>query len=116
MRFILIIIISLLPIFLSAQIVNIESQRLQSDTTGWLGSFGSSFLFQKNAVQVININLNAHVEYKAKKSLYLFLTNYNLLRGSGETLADNLFYHLRYNYKIINGCGGKCSHNCSKTM
>jgi len=116
MRFILIIIISLLPIFLSAQIVNIESQRLQSDTTGWLGSFGSSFLFQKNAVQVININLNAHVEYKAKKSLYLFLANYNLLRGSGETLADNLFYHLRYNYKIINGCGGKCSHNCSKTM
>lgn len=100
MRFILIIIISLLPIFLSAQIVNIESQRLQSDTTGWLGSFGSSFLFQKNAVQVININLNAHVEYKAKKSLYLFLANYNLLRGSGETLADNLFYHLRYNYKV----------------
>jgi hypothetical protein len=100
MRFILIIIISLLPIFLSAQIVNIESQRLQSDTTGWLGSFGSSFLFQRNAVQVININLNAHVEYKAKKSLYLFLANYNLLRGSGETLADNLFYHLRYNYKV----------------
>ena len=83
-----------------AQIVNIESQRLQSDTTGWLGSFGSNFLFQKNAVEVLNINLNAHVEYKSKKSLYLFLANYNLLKGSGKTLSDNLFYHLRYNYKI----------------
>lgn len=100
MRLSLFLLIFLLPVFVSAQIVNIESQRLQSDTTGWLGSFGSNFFFQKNAVQVLNINLNAHVEYKADKSLYLFLANYNLLRGSGQTLSDNLFYHLRYNYKI----------------
>ena len=89
-----------MPAFINAQIVNIESQRLQSDTTGWLGSLGSNFLFQKDAVQVININLNAHVEYKTTKSLYLFLADYNLLRGSGQTLSNNLFYHLRYNYKI----------------
>jgi hypothetical protein len=100
MRFASIILITIFPVFLSAQIVNIESQRLQSDTTGWLGSLGSNFLFQKNAVQVLNININAHVEYKTKKSLYLFLANYNLLRGSGQTFSDNLFYHLRYNYKI----------------
>ena len=90
----------LIPFLASAQIVNIESQRLQSDTTGWLGGMGSNFLFQKNTVQVLNINLNAHVEYKAEKSLYLFLANYNLLRGSGETFSNNLFYHLRYNYKV----------------
>lgn len=100
MRFIFFVCIVLLPFFLSAQIVNIESRRLQSDTLGWLGSFGTNFLFQKNAVQVLNINLNAHAEYKTKKNLYLFLANYNLLKGSGKTLSDNLFYHLRYNYKI----------------
>lgn len=100
MRSIFFICVLLLPFCVSAQIVNIESQRLQSDTTGWLGSLGSNFLFQKNAVQVLNINLDAHVEYKTQKSLYLFLANYNLLKGSGETLSDNLFYHLRYNYKI----------------
>ena len=90
----------ILPSFLSAQIVNIESQRLQSDTLGWLGSFGTNFLFEKNAVQIVNVNLNAHVEYKTPKSLYLFIGNYNFLKGGGETLSDNLFYHLRYNYKI----------------
>lgn len=100
MRLIFLSCFFLFPFFVSAQIVNIESQRLQSDTTGWLGSFGSNFLFQKNAVQILNINLDAHVEYKTKKSLYLFLANYNLLKGSGQTLSDNLFYHLRYNYKI----------------
>ncbi|MDQ6762337.1 MAG: DUF481 domain-containing protein [Bacteroidota bacterium] len=83
-----------------AQIVNVESQRIQSDTTGWFGNAGTNFLFEKNAVKVININAVAHVEYKTAKSLYLFLVNYNLLEGNGQTLNNNLFYHLRYNYKI----------------
>ena len=87
---------------LQAQIVNVESQRMQSDTTGWLGSAGTNFMFQKNTVEVININVNAHVQYKTQKNLYLFLGSYNLLRGSGQTLSNNLFYHLRYNYKISN--------------
>ncbi len=83
-----------------AQIVNIESQRLQSDTTGWFGNLGTGFLFEKNAVKVINMHATAHVEYKTVKSLYLFLVNYNLLEGNGQTLNNNLFYHLRYNYKV----------------
>lgn len=83
-----------------AQIINTENQRIQSDTTGWFGTVGTSFLFEKNAVQIININASAHLEYKTKKSLYLFLVNFALLKGSGETFNNNLFYHLRYNYKI----------------
>jgi Protein of unknown function, DUF481 len=83
-----------------AQIVNVESQRIQSDTIGWFGSAGTSFLFEKNATQVINIGANAHAEYKSLKSLYLFLVNYNFLKGDGQTLNNNLFYHLRYNYKL----------------
>lgn len=100
MRFVFCLCMMALPFFMSAQIVNIEGKRLQSDTTGWLGSFGSSFLFQNNAVKVLNINLTAHTEYKTKKGLYLFLADYNFLKGSGETLDDNFFYHLRYNYKV----------------
>jgi len=85
---------------LCGQVVNIESQRMQSDTTGWLGNFGTSFLFQKNAVEVMNVNLNAHVQYKTKKDLYLVLGNYSLLKASGQTFSDNLFYHMRYNHKF----------------
>lgn len=83
-----------------SQVVNVESQRIQSDTTGWFGNAGTSFLFEKNAVKVINISAVAHVEYKTAKSLYLFLVDYNLLEGNDKTLNNNLFYHLRYNYKI----------------
>ncbi|MEO6638589.1 MAG: DUF481 domain-containing protein [Ginsengibacter sp.] len=83
-----------------AQVVNVETRRIHSDTTGWFGSAGTSFLFEKNAVKVISINATAHVEYKTTRSLSLFLVDYSLLEGNGQTLNNNLFYHLRYNYKI----------------
>lgn len=86
----------------NAQIVNVESKRLKSDTTGWLGSIGTSFQLENSAVKVININAEAHLEYKAQRSLYLFLANYNLLKGEGKTFQNNLFYHFRYNYKLNN--------------
>jgi hypothetical protein len=80
--------------------VNIESKRMQSDTTGWMGSAGTSFSFQKNVQQVLSINANAHVQYKTEKNLYLVLAQYNLLKSYQQELTHNLFYHLRYNYKV----------------
>lgn len=103
MRKALIGIILLFWIFnVHAQIVNVESKRLQSDTTGWLGSVGATFKLENSAVKVINIEAEAHLEYKAPRSLYLFLINYALLKGEGTTFQNNLFYHLRYNYKVNN--------------
>lgn len=87
-------------IFSHAQIVNIESKRMQSDTTGWMGSTGVSFAFIKNVQEVLSINANAHLQYKTEKNLYLLLTNYNLLRGNGKKYTDNMFYHLRFNHKL----------------
>lgn len=101
MRFICLLLFFVLPsLFTNAQIVNVESKRLKSDTTGWLGSIGVSFEMEKSAVRVMNINTEAQLEYKAPRSLYLFLVNYDLLKGEGTTFQNNLFYHLRYNYKI----------------
>ena len=85
---------------LFAQIVNVESQRMQKDTTGWFGNFGSGFLFERNAVKVVAINVSAYVEYQNRKSDYLFYANYSLLEGNGHSLNDNTFYHVRYNYKL----------------
>lgn len=100
MRFFILASFTLFPFILSAQIVNIESQRIQSDTVGWFGSMGSNLLLEKYTTQVFSIDVNAHIQYKAKKSLYLFLADYNFLRGNTQTFSDNLFYHFRYNYKL----------------
>ena len=86
----------------NAQIVNIESKRIKSDTTGWLGSIGTSFQLENGAVKVINLDAEAHLEFKTLRSLYLFLADYTLLKGEGKTFQNNLFYHIRYNYKMSN--------------
>lgn len=84
----------------SAQLVNIEDKRMQSDTTGWLGSIGAALELQKSTTQVTNISANAQLQYKSAKSLYLLLLNYELLKGEGTTFQKDIFYHLRYNYKV----------------
>lgn len=73
---------------------------MYNDTTGWFGNLATGFLFEKNAVEIININVSAYVEHQTAKSVYLFFANYNLLRGNKQSLYDNTFYHARYNYKI----------------
>lgn len=100
MKYLFTILFCFIIVISRAQIVNVESQRIQSDTTGWLGTFGLSFKLDKNKVQVLNLNTNGQIEYKSIRSLYLFLVNYDLLQGGSETLQNSLFFHLRYNYKI----------------
>jgi hypothetical protein len=84
----------------SAQIVNTESQRMQSDSIGWMGTMATSFSFIKNVQEVTSLDALVHVQYKTKKDLWLFLVNYDFLKGNGQELTNNVFYHLRYNHKI----------------
>lgn len=84
------------------QLVNTEAMRMQSDTTGWLGGIGTSFSLAKNVNQVLGASANAHLQYKSNRSLYLFLADYNLLKSENSKLLDNMFYHLRYNWKYDN--------------
>jgi hypothetical protein len=100
MKYVLALIFGFITCISNAQIVNVESQRIQSDTTGWLGNFGLSFELDKNKVQVLKLDATAQIEYKLPKSLYLFLFNYDFLTGAKQTLQNNLFFHLRYNYKM----------------
>jgi hypothetical protein len=81
-------------------IVNVENSRIHSDTTGWKGDIGTSFSFVNNVQQLLNINVNTHLQYKTEKDLYLLLTNYNLLKSNAQSLSNNFFFHLRYNRKL----------------
>src|SRR5206468_3722624 len=74
--------------------------RMQSDTTGWMGTIGTSFSYAKNVQEVLDVSLLAHVQYKTRKDLWLFLANYDYLKGNAETLSNNVFFHLRYNHKL----------------
>ena len=82
------------------QIVNMESQRYQTDTTGWAGTAGGNFALTNFGQKVFAVNANGHIQYKSKKSLYLFLGGYGFLKGDKQSFVDHGFLHFRYNYKL----------------
>lgn len=86
----------------NAQIVNIESKRYKTDTTGWEGSIDTKFNLEKNIQRIFSIGIGSHLQYKTKntKSLYLLLTDFNFLRAKDEKFVNGGFVHLRYNYKV----------------
>lgn len=86
----------------SAQIVNVESARMQSDTVGWLGSFGAAFSMTKNTVKIFGATADAHLQYKTSndQGLWLIMGNYNFLKVSDRRFLSDGLFHLRYNRKI----------------
>lgn len=100
MRILLITIVALFTIKMSAfsQVVNIEAQRIKTDTIGWAGSVGGSFNWTKNVSQIFAINAAAHLQYKSPKNLYLLLGDYSLLKSDEKNFINNAFVHFRINH------------------
>jgi Protein of unknown function, DUF481 len=99
----LIIFVLLAGIFCStanAQIINVENSRIQTDTVGWAGELGAQFSFTKNTQELLMAQMNAHLQYKTEKDLFLILGNYGFLSGDAVKLINNSFLHLRYNRKL----------------
>lgn len=85
---------------IKGQVVNIESARMQSDTTGLMGEINSNFSLTKNNNEVFSVDLNTHLQYKSKKDLYLFIASYGFLKAAASDLINNTFLHFRYNRKL----------------
>lgn len=90
------------PYILPAQIVNIESARMQSDTVGWMGGAGAAVNLTQNTQKIFGADLEAHLQYKTSndKGLWLILGNYGFLKAGDSRFISNGFAHLRYNRKI----------------
>jgi hypothetical protein len=86
----------------SAQIVNIESARMQSDTVGWMGNIGAAVSLAKNTNDVFQANFESHLQYKTKndQGLWLILGNFGFLKVNNNRFASDGLAHLRYNRKI----------------
>jgi len=81
-----------------AQILNIESYRIQTDTSGWAGKIGLDFSMIKNTKSLMIIGNTTHVQYKTNRNLFLLLGKYNLLVSDNDNLIDKSILHFRYNY------------------
>jgi hypothetical protein len=89
-----------IPFYLSSQVLNIEQERMQTDTTGWSGSARAGFDLAKNQKEIFNLNGRAHIQFKTERHLVLLLGDYGLIRAGKDDFVNSGFGHLRYNYKI----------------
>src|SRR5690625_2490538 len=82
---------------LSAQVTNVEAERVKTDTVGWNGEANVGVEFDKNKTQTLELSTDVRAQYKTPKNIYLAVGEYNRSSSSGETFKNNAYIHLRYN-------------------
>lgn len=88
---------------LNAQLVNIESIRMQTDSMRFV--LKSDFLFNysnNDGLYIYQFNLSLNTQYKTKnlKNTFFFSGNTALVRSQDQDFQNSWFLHLRYNAKL----------------
>ncbi len=101
--FILLLCLFLFVSMAQAQLVNIESRRIKSDSVRFVVSDGISFSYSdnngKDLLQISN-DLSCQLKSKNLKHIYLFLNKYKWVKTKSDDFINIFFAHLRYNYKL----------------
>lgn len=102
-RILLISIALLIPGLLSAQLVNIESKRMQTDSVRFALNADFSFNHTNNdGTQVNQVDAGFTTQLKSKdlRKIYFLLGNYKLIHSEESNLQNAWFLHGRFNYKF----------------
>ncbi len=94
------LLIALISINSTAQILNVESLRKVTDTSGWSGSASFDFALKRNVNDFITFGSNIHIQYKMDKHLVLFKNDVQFEKIEGSRLENKGISHLRYNYRF----------------
>lgn len=80
---------------LSAQVLNVEQVRTNSDTTGWVGELGFDLSINKFNDKVLKTGGQANSAYFTDKHQFLMLSQLDLVNVDGNSLISNGYVHLR---------------------
>ena len=104
LRYFLLISVFTIAVFSSekatSQILNAESLRKVTDTSGYSGSASLDFQLKRNVNDFFTISSNVHLQYKMNNHLVLFKNDLDFQKIEGEKLSNSFISHLRYNYKL----------------
>ena len=93
----------LLPRLSLGQLVNIESQRMQTDSIRFVLSADFSFSHANNdgsTVNQVDGSLTSQFKSKDLRKIYFLTANYMLIDSDNQKLQNSWFLHARFNYKI----------------
>lgn len=101
MKYFAILFVFLFSFQVSSQILNAESLRKVTDTSGFTGSASLDFSLKKDANEYFGFKTNIHLQYKMNKHLVLLKNDIEFQKIEGNKFANSGISHLRYNYKIF---------------
>lgn len=101
MKHLILILFIALSFQANSQILNVESLRKVTDTSGFSGSASLDFSLKKDLNEYFGFRTNMHVQYKMNKHLVLIKNDLEFQRIEGNKFANSGISHLRYNYKIF---------------
>ncbi len=94
------------PFFiLNAQLVNIESQRMQVDSVRFILKSDLLFDYSNNNGDYLSqftANISTQLKSKDLKRIFMFIGSYNTERSKDQDFQNSFFLHLRFNQKITN--------------
>lgn len=96
----------LLPFFfflnapLWAQIVNIESLRMEQDSAGFTGRESFNFSVVQNTQRLLQLNNNLSMQYRRVCNLFLLVNNLEYAKSVDSDFERNGYLHIRHNYEL----------------
>jgi len=84
----------------TSQILNVESLRKVTDTTGFSGSIGFDLSFKRDLNKYLELSSDALVQYKMNRHLILWKNDINFKNIEGNKFQNSGVTHLRYNYRF----------------
>jgi len=87
-------------LFSFGQIVNMESLRKPTDTTGFAGGIVLNGTYLDNDKVIYTLGFEPNVQFKTAKDLFLIVGDYKITKSQKESYQDAAFLHFRYNYKF----------------
>ncbi|MDI1315761.1 DUF481 domain-containing protein [Flavobacterium sp.] len=88
---------------INAQLVNIESQRIQKDSLRFVLIADLTYNSQKNndeSLTFFSIAATTQLKSKSLKKLYLLLVSSDYAIANGQKLSNSGLFHFRYNHRI----------------
>jgi hypothetical protein len=82
---------------LFSQILNVESQRIVQDSSGWVGKADLTFNVTSNQEQIFDLNTALHLQYKRNKNTYMLLGGASMIRAGNNDFDNSGHIHFRYN-------------------
>lgn len=85
---------------IDAQIINMESKRIATDTTGFSGKVGVSLSASRFTQSFVSADVSGQIQWKSQRNLYLLVGDFQIVNAGGENFNNSGFGHFRYNRKF----------------